>query len=356
MKVHPELHANGAQTRKDIVCLSPGIWTAVGYAASNVHMIEGSATTTIIGASESTRAASKIREEFRKLTDKPVGRIVCTHSHRDHISGAAIFSGESVPIFASHLFQSDLIDVDETAIAANRAPGRRTRARFGIGLTSRERVSPGCGPGDRPKEGPGAGIVKPGRLVEADCIVDLDGVSARLILAPGETADHMVVWLPEQRILFCGDNCHHAFPNLYAIRGTPYRDYGAWAKSLARLADLRPEVLSPGHARPVFGESRIQDFLSTTRDAILHVMKTGADGLDAGLPLDDIVATEALPKGLADKPRLKEFPGKFSWSIRAFAEGTLGWYDRNPTHLGTLASLERAAPRTWRNWREARKH
>ena len=342
MKVHPDLLAHGAQTGKDIVCLSPGIWTAVGYAASNVHMIEGNATTTIIDTSESTRAASNIREEFRKLTDKPVGRIIYTHSHRDHISGATVFSGETVPIYASHLFQSDLIDVDETAIGANHALGRRTQAQFGIGLTGGERVSLGCGPGDRPMEGLGAGFVKPGHLVEADRGLDLDGVAARLILAPGETADHMVVWLPEPRILFCGDNWYHAFPNLYAIRGTPYRDYGAWAKSLALLAELRPEILSPGHTRPVFGESHVQDVLSTTRDAIVHVMKTGADGLDAGLPLDDIVATAALPEDLADKPWLKEFYGKVSWSIRAFAEGTLGWYDGNPTHLGTLSSRERA--------------
>lgn len=231
--------------------------------------MQGNATTTIIETSESTRAASNIREEFQKLTDKPVGRSIYARSHRDHNSGSAIFSSETVPIFASHLFQSDLLDVDENAVAANRALSRRTQAQFDIGLTSGERISLGCGPGDRPMEGLGAGFVKAGRLVEGSGGLDLDGVSARLILAPGETADHMVVWLPEQRILFCGDIRYHAFPNLYAIRGTPYRDYGAWAKSLARAADLRPEVLSPpGHTRPVFGESRVQDALSTTRDRI----------------------------------------------------------------------------------------
>lgn len=86
----------------------------------------------------------------------------------------------------------------------------------------------------------------------------------------------------------------------------------------------------------------MQDVLSTTRDAVLHVMKTAADGPDAGLPLDDIVAAAALPEGLADRPWLVEFFGKISWSVRAFAEGTLGSYDGNPTHLGTLSLLKRA--------------
>ena len=37
------------------------------------------------------------------------------------------------------------------------------------------------------------------------------------------TADHLVVWFPEAGVLLPGDNWYHAFPNLYAIRGTPYR-------------------------------------------------------------------------------------------------------------------------------------
>ena len=191
-------------------------------------------------------------------------------------------------------------------------------------------------------EGLGAGHVAPDTLISSDTDIDLDGIPARLILAPGETADHLVVWLPGRRILFCGDNWYHAFPNLYAIRGTPYRDFAAWADSLDRLAALDAAVLAPGHTRPVFGETEVRDALTTTRDAILHVMRTTADAMDAGVPVDDIAAAAGLPEDLADRPWLKEFYGRISWSARAFAAGTLGWYDGNPTHLGTLTTGDRA--------------
>ena len=59
--------------------------------------------------------------------------------------------------------------------------------------------------------------------------------------------------------------------------------------------------------------------------------------------MDDIVAGLKLPEEIADKPWLGEFYGKAAWSARAFATGTLGWYDGNPTHLGTLSSAQRAA-------------
>ena len=80
MTAHPDLIAQGEQTRKDIIELAPGIWTAVGYAASTVHMIEGATTVTIIDTTETTQAAENILAEFRKLTDKPVVRIILTHT------------------------------------------------------------------------------------------------------------------------------------------------------------------------------------------------------------------------------------------------------------------------------------
>ncbi len=339
---HPDLVAHDEQTRKDIVQLAPGIWTAVGFAASNVHLIEGESSVTIIDTTESTKAAETILAVFRKLTEKPISQIIYTHSHRDHISGASVFSDGTQPIYASHRFSSDLVAVDSDRISPMKALGRRTQAQFGIGLTPVERISLGCGPGDRPMEGLGAGYLEPTEWVTEDCDIDLDGIPARLIHAPGETADHLIVWLPRARVLFCGDNWYHAFPNLYAIRGTPYRDFAAWAKSLELLADLDAEVLAPGHTRPVFGEEQVRDVLISTKEAILHVMRVTAAGMDSGLSLDDIAASITLPPALADKPWLKEFYGKAAWSARAFASGTLGWYDGNPTHLGTLSSHDRA--------------
>jgi len=337
---------NQTQFKKSIIELCPGIWTAVGYAASTQHLIEGKSSVTIVDTSESTGAAENVLAEFRKLTDKPIERIIYTHSHRDHISGATVFSeGRQIPILASKGFSSDLVGRkagQDSGIAPVEALHRRTLAQFGFGLTAAERVSLGCGPGDRPMQGMGAGHIPPNELIEGDMEIDLDGVRAQLIMAPGETDDHMVVWIPDQRVLLPGDNWYHAFPNLYAIRGTAYRDFGVWADSLALLDSLGAEVLAPGHTMPVFGAEKIREVLTTTRAAILHVMQHTVDGMDAGLSMDDIAATLVLPENIADKPWLGEFYGKASWSARAFSAGTLGWYDGNPTQLGTLSSSVRA--------------
>ena len=338
------LHHNETQFRKSIVELAPGIWTAVGFAASTQHFIDGDTSMTVIDTSESTGAAKNVLAEIRKLTDKPVGRIIYTHSHRDHISGAAVFAeGRDIPVIANQRFKSDLIGQNGGEIAPHQALNRRTAAQFGIGLSRQERVSLGCGPGDRPMEGLGAGFVAPTISVGEDREFDLDGVRAQLIMAPGETEDHMAVWLEEAGVLIPGDNWYHAFPNLYAIRGTPYRDFAAWADSLKLLEGLGAVVLAPGHTMPVFGKDQVSEVLPTTREAILYVMRHTADGMNKGLSVDDIVATLRLPQDIAGKPWLGEFYGKAGWSARAFATGTLGWYDGNPTNLGTLSSAQRAA-------------
>ncbi|MDJ0639861.1 MAG: hypothetical protein QNJ20_13580 [Paracoccaceae bacterium] len=67
---------NETQFKKQVVDLAPGIWTAVGFAASTQHMIEGESSVTIIDTSESTSAATNVLAAFRERCDKPVGRII----------------------------------------------------------------------------------------------------------------------------------------------------------------------------------------------------------------------------------------------------------------------------------------
>lgn len=343
---HPALLAHDAtQFRREVIELAPGVWGAVGFSAACQYMIEGGETITIVDTAEGTEAAELVLAAFRARCSKPVGRIIYTHGHRDHISGASVFAGGlDVPVVAAATFASDLVVTgDPLPVAPRAALGRRTQAQFGIGLPPEDRVSIGCGPGDRPTGGLGAGFLPPTEHIDADGAMDLDGVAAQLLLAPGETPDHMVVWLPEPGVLLCGDNWYHAFPNLYAIRGTPYRDFAAWADSLDRLAGLGANVLGPGHTRPVFGAAQVREVLTTTAKAIRYVVTETARRMDAGDPLDDIAATITLPSELAAKPWLGEYYGKVGWSARAFATGTLGWYDGNPTHLGALTAAARAA-------------
>ena len=343
--MHPELQQHPEYFKKEIIQLADNVYMAFGYAASNVYMIVGDGGIIIIDTSETTSAAENILAEFRKITSLPVHTIIFTHSHRDHVSGASVFAEGGTPdILASERYSGNSLFVASEHPLPVKAMQVRTKRQFGIGLSyPDEIIGIGVGPGDRPLAGMGAGSLPPTHFIsDAGEHLSICGIDLQLSLVPGETPDHIVVWYADKKVLISGDNFYHAFPNLYAIRGTAYRDFDTWADSIDALLAFAPEVLGPGHTKPVFGAETIKESLTDYRDAIRHVVDETRNGMDAGLTIDQLAHKVKLPPHFAEKRHLREFYGRVDHSVRAYFVGTMGWFDGNPTSLGTLSPEDEA--------------
>ena len=58
------------------------------------------------------KAAGLMREEIRKVTDKPVKYVIYSHNHHDHISGGTVFKEEGATFIAhSNVLKLSLIHI-----------------------------------------------------------------------------------------------------------------------------------------------------------------------------------------------------------------------------------------------------
>jgi len=335
------LDAHGEEFREDVIEVTDGVYVAIGFGIANAIMIEGDDAVTIVDTMESLEAAERIAERFRAITDKPVRAVIYTHSHPDHIHGTPAFITEGEPL---EIYAHDSLEaaVDQTVTVLQPILTQRSFRMFGTRLPEEDRTNVGIGPFVDIHEHSTLEILRPTRTFSDELSINVGGVEMVLKYAPGETDDQVVIWLPEQEVLLPGDNFYRAFPNLYTIRGTRYRDPKTWADSLEMMRDLEPEYLVPSHSRPVTGKAEIHRHLTDYRDAIRYVYDQTIRMMNEGMTADEIAHEIRLPPHLAESPFLQEFYGKAEWSARMVFGGQLGWFDGNPSNLHPTPPHEKA--------------
>ena len=342
------LRSRDVEFEKEIFTIAPNVYTAVGYSPANSSMIVGTDGLVIIDTGMNADHASEIVEAFKTISNLPVRGIIYTHGHGDHTGGAIAFIGDDSPeIWAMENYGSEAMPL---AAAGLTIQAQRGVKQAGFSLPATLRINNGIAPAMQPgranafvSDENAPKNTQPTHTVKGEReAIEIAGIKLELVAAPGETDDQLYVWLPDQRVLFAGDNFYKSFPNLYAIRGTPYRDVYAWARSLELMIEENAAAVVPGHTTPVMGEDATRVALTNYRDAIRYVHDTTVNGMNAGLTMDELADSVRLPDHLASNPDLGEYYGRVAWAVRSIFTGYLGWYDGNPTTLTPLSPNEEA--------------
>ena len=326
--------------KKEIIEVTEGIHVAVGFALANAIMIEGDGSNIIIDTTGTVETAQEVKDLFDSINSNPVEAIIYTHNHGDHTYGATVFAEDSTEIYAHEStgkYLSRVIGILRPIISS------RSSRMFGNVLPREEVENNGIGPFlEIGRDGRKPGLLYPTKTFSDKLAFTAAGIEIELYHAPGETNDQLFVWLPEKRALFPGDNFYKTFPNLYTIRGTPYRDLVGWVNSIDMMRYLEPEYLVPSHTRPLVGAKTINNLLTTYRDAIQYVHDQTIRLMNMGMEPDEIAESLILPKHLGDSPYLQEFYGSPAWSAKNVFSGYLGWFDGNPSSLKPLPKREEA--------------
>ena len=336
-----DLIAHSEEFKKELITVTDGVHVAVGYALANSILIEGENTNIIIDTTGTEETAREVKALFDAINPNPVESIIYTHNHADHTYGATVFAEGSSPDIYAHstteIYLSRVIGILRPIISS------RSNRMFGNALPKEQVENNGIGPFlEIGRDGRKPGLLYPTKTFTDQIEFEAAGHKIQLFHAPGETNDQLFVWLPEKKALFPGDNFYKTFPNLYTIRGTPYRDLVGWVNSIDMMRYLGPEYLIPSHTRPIVGKEKINTLLTTYRDAIQFVHDQTVRLMNLGLDPNEIAEQLVLPKHLGDSPYLKEFYGTPAWSAKNVFSGYLGWFDGNPSTLKPLPLKDEA--------------
>ena len=333
-----QLEAHGKRFKKRIEKVTDGVYSAIGYGLANSIMICSEEGNIIIDTTESLTAAEEIKQEFDKISPQKTAAIIYTHGHTDHIRGASVFMDDETEVYAQagtkEFFNQQFNQLEPVLT-------HRGARQFGIYVPQKYIPSSGLGPFlhmDKRKPQ----IVMPTKEFDTSLDLHIGNVHLQLVAAPGETDDHIFIWMPDKEIVFSADNYYPCFPNLYTIRGTTPRPVREWIESLDKIRALNASIMVPSHAEPVYGKDHVQELLTMYRDAIQYVHDSVVRGMNQGKTPDELVAEIKLPTHLQAYSELQEFYGDVAQSVRAIFDGYVGWFDGNATNLAPLLPKEKA--------------
>ena len=326
--------------RKEVIEVTEDIYVGVGYGLANSIMIETEKNLIIVDTLGSVETATELIKDFRKISEKPIIAIIYTHNHLDHLGGAKVFFDEEyTEIYAQ---ENIIYNLDNIATTIRPIIFERSSRQFGIPLPEEEIVHQGIGGFLEINDQSTFGLVRPNILFDDQMTLKIDDLTLMLAHVPGETDDHLYVWIPEKKVVMVGDNFYRSFANLYAIRGTKFRNPMEWVHSLDKIRLLNAEHLVPSHSRPISGEENVSKALTDYRDGIQFVHDQTIRYINKGLTPNEIVQKVKLPNHLAESPYLQPFYGSISSYIRSIFSGYIGWFSGNISDLHPLSATERA--------------
>jgi glyoxylase-like metal-dependent hydrolase (beta-lactamase superfamily II) len=230
--------------------VSPSSWYVEGLSAlgtsanqnfiSNAAFVVTPAGVVVIDALGSPALATRLMDEIAKVTPIPVTHVIVTHYHADHIYGLQAFKDKGARIIA-HVAAREYLN-SETA-----------RLRL---AASRQDLAPWIDMSTR--------LVPADEWVEGPKELKVGGVSFQLQpVGPSHTPEDMVVYLPQEKVLFAGDLVFRS-----RIPFVGQADSGHWIKALDTLLSFNASVIVPGHG-PLSAEARKD--MELTRDYLVYL-------------------------------------------------------------------------------------
>ena len=328
--------------------VSGGVYQLRGYDLANMSIIEGDTGWIIVDPLTSFETANRaLKFAQQHLGKHPIKAVLFTHSHIDHFGGIDGILNEmseaekaDLKIIAPKGFTEEATSEN---IIAGPAMSRRSMFMYGKRLGQSERGHIGTGIGKSPAFGT-FGLSTPTHIIDEQTpSMMLDGIEFEFLFAPhSEAPANMVFYIPKYKAFNAADLVFRSLHNLYTLRGAKVRNAVSWSQFIeqARLRFKDTEVFYAGHTWPMWGNTKINEFLIKQRDAYKYLHDQSVRLLNAGLTPKEISEQLSLPENFNSDFYLQGYYGTVKHNAKAVYQSYMGWYTANPSQLNPLTEPE----------------
>ena len=245
--------------------LSDNAYAYTAEGDPNTGVVIGDDAVMIIDATATPVMAQDVVRHVRRITDKPIRYVTLTHYHAVRVLGASGYRDEGL----QHIIASQ--DTRDLIGERGQQDMESEIGRFPRLFQAVESIP---------------GLTWPTLTFRGEMTLWLGALEVRLTqLGRGHTKGDIVVWLPQQKILFSGDLVE-AESACYA--GDAY--LADWPRTLERAAALDPEMLVPGRGPALLTREAVRAGLDYTREFVSALYASAREAVAQGMDLKAAMA------------------------------------------------------------------
>lgn len=244
--------------------VTPGIWSAIGATAppsyensghnNNLSFIITSEGVVVVNAGANYLLAQALHDEIKKHTDQPVKFVTLENGQGHAMLGSSYWKEQGAVVIAH---QDTDLEIEAHGYASLKSMQNRLR-----------------------DKAMGTKLARPDITFEKKHIIELGGEHIELLnLGPAHSPGDIVVWLPKRKVVIAGDIAFHQ--RLLPV--FEHTDTAAWIETWDSFADLKAEIIVPGHGEP----TTIEEVTRYTYDYLKSLRKNVGALLDEGGTLQD---------------------------------------------------------------------
>lgn len=200
----------------------------------------------LIDTGSSQQYGEQVKEQIKKITNKPIKYILNTHHHPDHFLGNSAFS--SSDIYSSEFTKNEIETNGDLYI---------------VNLVNIIH------------EAMNKTKIKAPNQVLTNKTLDFDGYKLKIFYLDGHTSSDIVIYDENTKILYTSDLVFYK-----RTPSTPHANMENWIKSLKELEKIDYDILVPGHGISSTTKEPIKENIAYLKYLDNSLKKAAKEGLD----------------------------------------------------------------------------